>query len=127
MDEVKITERGWIGHHILADRCLFRRNTLIEYKNIKIVISSVGNMVDIHAPGWPNTKKIVNVGPGRMFETLGFMAKFEEGYWDANVQKSISLDYWCGKIDDEGKANNHHDASVKAVAAKLLKGEKFKS
>jgi hypothetical protein len=61
------TERGWGGHFICADRCLFRRNTLLHNTDTgaKIVISTVGLMKGpdggIEAIGWE-----------RYYETMAF-------------------------------------------------------
>ena len=66
--KVKRTERGWAGHFCDADRCQFRRNTLLEYGEIGVVVSTVGRYFS------PIDDKYVRVGVNRYFETLVFYA-----------------------------------------------------
>ena len=89
VNEVNVIERGWAGHFILADRCLFRRNTLLEYKDKKWVVSTVGAFRN-------HENKIDNIGHRRWYETMAFEASEKNGYIDANVEKEISFDSkWC--------------------------------
>ena len=84
VNEVNVTERAWAGHFILADKCLFRRNTLLEYKDKKWVVSTVGAYRTLE-------NKIDSIGHRRWYETMAFEAIEEDGYIDANVEKEIFL------------------------------------
>lgn len=118
MEMVKRTERGWAGHFICAERCLFRRNTLLEYLETKIVVSTVGMMMD--------GDKFTTIGYNRYYETMAFHAKLVENkYWDADVSRQVDFDSpWS--IDEPGaddKANDMHDNVVFEIIAKLSDGE----
>lgn len=119
---MKITERGWAGHFICADRCLFRRNTLIEHGDKKIVVSTVGNMVDIHVKGYPNEIHIDEIGCERYFETMAFEAKLNDEFLDADVSKQINFNSdWCiSKPWKEKEANEMHDAVVMEISNSLF-------
>lgn len=114
------TERGWAGHFICANRCKFRRNTLLAYNDIKIVVSSVGIM-EIDG-------KFETVGAGRHFETMAFHAdKDDKRYFDADVSKQVYFDSdWAiAEVDADDKANEMHEAVVAEISTKLEKGYKF--
>jgi len=123
--EVKITYRGWPGHFCCGHRCVFHLNTLIEYKSIKIVVSTVGLMID------PLNKdqykiKYSEIGCDRYFETMAFHADGE--FSDANVQQQVYFKSpWSWGLKDEMKANDGHIKVVDEIVSKLLLGETFKN
>ena len=120
MDRVKKIERGWPGHFICADRCLFRRNTLITYRDIKIVVSTVGLMVN------PNGDGFETVGHDRYFETMAFYADEEdERYSDADTSKVLDFDsnFAISELDADDKANDMHEAVVDEIVEKLYYGK----
>jgi hypothetical protein len=82
---VKITERGWGGHFCLANQCLFRRNTLLEFGNEKWAVSTVGNRIG--KSGMPE-----EIGYNRYYETMAFVATEQDGYYDADVRDQIAFD-----------------------------------
>ena len=113
-------ERGWAGHFICAERCRFRRNTLLEYNNIKIVVSSVGLMV--------SDGKFVTIGINRNFETMAFHSDSNDTrYNDADVSRQIHFnsDWAISEQDADDKANEMHEAVVLEITNKLLAGETF--
>ena len=122
-DKVKITERGWAGHFCGALQCRFRRHTLIEFGNQKVVVSTIGLYEPFPDHGPP---KFVHVRPDTYFETAAFWADPKDTrYNDADVTKEIKLDMqWkISEIDADDKANVMHDTVVLALSIKLQKGE----
>lgn len=122
MSEIKTTERGWAGHFICAHLCHFRRNTLIEYKDIKIVVSTVGSMY--------SNDGYIPVGALRYYETMAFHSDTsDDKYHDIDVKKEIYLDCKCHieYIDEntDNEANEMHDNAVKWVCEQLIKGKKL--
>lgn len=123
--KVKRTERGWAGHFCCADRCLFRRNTLLEYGEVRIVVSTIGSVLDDRDK---KERKFVEVGPDRYFETMAFHAHLEaDRYWDANVDREISFNspWVIGEVDADDKANDMHEAVVAEITEGLESGKVY--
>lgn len=119
---VKRTERGWAGHFCCAPNCMFRRNTLLEYNDIKIVVSTVGAM-----SSYKDNNSYETIGINRYYETMAFHAKFDEKFWDADVHKQINFDSpWAiDKLDAENEANDMHEKVVDEITKKLQNDDKF--
>lgn len=107
--ELKITERGWPAHYICAEYCLFRRNTLIEYADLKWVVSTVGRQLPAKGYDYWET-----VGHNRYYETMAFKAKQDGIYWDADTFNPIDF-------DSEFRANEMHDKVVAELSEKIKK------
>src|SRR5574343_1056270 len=113
---VKRTERGWAGHFICAYRCRFRRNTLLECGEKRVVVSTVGMMAS------QTEDKFEPIGYNRYFETMAFHAhRDDDRYWDADVSRQIFFDSpWAiCEIDADDKANDMHDNVVFEIIDKL--------
>ena len=107
INEVKVTERGWAGHFILADRCLFRRNTLLEYKDKKWVVSTVGAYRN-------RENKMDSIGYCRWYETGVFEAYEKNGYINTTdftlfLEDKTSLINETLRIDDLKLPNEIND------------------
>jgi hypothetical protein len=133
--KVKRTERGWGGHFICYYDCLFRRNTLLEYNNTRVVISTVGAMYARDPYDISGKKRLQTIGYKRFYETMAFMAKEENGYIEADVSREIHFDSdWAiGGTDDaeefikvhpyaDNEANDMHEGVVKEIERKLING-----
>lgn len=126
--KAKRTERGWAGHFCCANRCRFRRNTLLEKGEVRIVVSSVGLMEKW--TGDPRQDKNVsgfeNIGSGRYYETMAFHAEpAPSRYFDADVSREVDFDapWYIDKIDADDKANAQHEAVVAEIEARMAAGE----
>jgi hypothetical protein len=119
--EVKRTERGWAGHFCCANRCLFRRNTLLEYKAYKVIISTVGSLHSYNN----QDKEYEEIAIGRYFETKAFHASWDGRYYDADIERPIDFNSaWAiSELDADDKANNMHEAVVDEIIDKLMSGE----
>lgn len=119
--EITTKERGWPGHYICADRCQFRRNTLVSCQTksqglIQVVVSTVGAYRD-------RDGKIQTIGCERYYETMAFKAVLERGYIEADIVKQLDIKRkWCiGKLHDtvDNDANDMHDDVVAEVVENL--------
>jgi hypothetical protein len=117
MDIIIREERGWAGHFICANRCRFRRNTLLARGERRIVVSTVGAMESGRFNGFEE------IGYNRYYETMAFEAGLEAGYWDAEVDKQIYFDSpWAiSSIDADAdrRANDMHERVVAEITASL--------
>lgn len=113
------TERGWPGHYICAHDCKFRRNTLLEYGDVRIVVSTVGNYI--------LKGKTDIIGYKRYYETMAFHAHLDGMYWDAEIHKPVHFDSkWTVdhmEVDSDQQANDMHEAVVEEISNTLTKGE----
>ena len=130
---VEITERGWAEHFICADSCKFRRNTLLEYKDKKWIVSTVGAMPQSEImkkyPEFCSKNGFETIGCDRYYETMAFEAepvKNKDGiiiYYDADVGKQIYFDSdWAisdCNFETDKQANEMHDKVVEELIKKI--------
>jgi hypothetical protein len=96
---------------------MFRRNTLIECGDRRIVVSTVGNYI--------YQEKIQTIGHRRYYETMAFEAVLEGPYRDADVSEEVSFSSpWsiCADSPEElpGDVDNLADEMHEVVVAELM-------
>lgn len=125
MEKAKVSYRGWPGHFIGGARCVFHLNTLIEFRDTKIVVSTVGMMQDYSHPEFRKKNVFDIVGFDRYYETMAFHAKRNGEFYDADVSREISFESeWAySRIEDEWRANKGHWAVVDEIVSKLESGQ----
>ena len=124
--EIEKTERGWAGHHRLADKCLFRRNTLLEFGEKRVVVSTIGSYRNYD----DNNNCIGTIGAfGCYYETRIFLAVKDGEYWEADGINEVSY-YGSWHIsaessnklpkDVDNQANEMHEKAVNFATNCLL-------
>jgi len=120
------TERGWAGHFCAARNCLFRRNTLLECGEQRVVVSTVGNWINGDERG-KRAGKPEQIGLDRYYETMAFGANLQGQYWDADVTRQLYFDApWSVdhiRDDADAEANANHEAVVAELTARMGNGE----
>lgn len=118
---IQTKERGWAGHFENSRYCLYHRNTSITNGLVTIIISTVGNYLPIGA------NKPKPLGTHRIYETMVFLAKEENGYVEADVQKQIINDVgeWYLtpndlRDDSDNQADEMHDRIVDVVTGFII-------
>ena len=117
MKKVERVERGWGGHFICADRCMFRRNTLLTCGDRRVIVSSVGLMKSLRGA----EEKFEEIGHQRYYETMAFEAQHDGRYWDADVSKEVqfSSPWAIADVDADDRANDMHEAVVSEIISSL--------
>ena len=122
MSKIITSERGWPGHYILGARCMFTRNTLVEYGEQKVVVSTVGMQLDIHTP--PLGTVYEEIAAGRYYETLSFagaLSNIDTVEADVSREVSTKLPWAIAEQFKNVEANIMHEATVVEVSA-LMEG-----
>lgn len=128
MTEVKRTERGWCGHFIGGADCLYHRNTLLEYGDTKVVVSTVGRYLPLHKRErrkWVlENESFEMIGRDRYFETMAFVAEEIDGYWDANVTQQVCFasNWALDQPDMEKEADQMHEDVIAELTQDLING-----
>lgn len=115
--QVKRTERGWAAHLCVGHRCAFRRNTLLEYNGIKVIVSTVGMYVNFGG-------NIEKIGINRFYETAAFHAKLDGGLYIADIYTEFGFNS-KSQIDTTYKskeADEMHENVVDEITQGLLNG-----
>jgi len=115
MTVIKRTERGWAGHFICGYKCRFHLNTLLEYKDTRIIVSTVGMMFTDDKPK--------EIGCDRYYETMAFEAENRNGFVEINVEKEVNFsNEWA--IEEpfkDNEANEMHENVVQEIINKIKK------
>jgi hypothetical protein len=108
----------------------FRRNTLLEYGDVRIVVSTIGRFVAPDEMAGILKDKHIILGPDRYYETLAWHAKKYDYGWDSNIgrgQLRFAGPWAIPHVDEtsDADANQMHEMAVEEITARLEEGDRF--
>lgn len=112
---VHVIERGWSGYLQYFERCLFRRNTLLETSKGSVVVVSIGSMFSTYGEILPVEDSDV------YFKTEVFLTKTEGPYTEPDITAPLIIKsqhrITANKIldipyDVDNQANEMHEGVV---------------
>lgn len=122
--EVNRTERGWNAYLLGSQWCSFKRNTLLQYNGIDIVVATTGNFIN------PLTYKNDKIpGTNVWYVTIVGMGAEMGDYIELDGSKQISVvakhDIESEEYSDQfdAEANEMHEEVVAEIIQRLLDGE----
>ena len=119
------TERGYAGHFIGCAKCSFRRNTLLELGEVRVVVSTVGS----YRAGKDGEVIPVSAAWNRYYETMAFRAAPAGGPYVEATGDGIKVAATCAinecEFDSDFAADLMHEAVVAEIAARMEAGETF--
>jgi len=125
--KVKKTERGWPGHFCCGEDCIYHRNTLLQYGDTYIVVSTVGKYLSRLSYNYRNRKDYTyeTVRSGCYYETMAFFSDVSDTrYYDMDVNKQIKIDSdtLLDLMDADDVADTMHNRVVSELSRKLKAG-----
>lgn len=120
-NEIKTTERGWVVRTYSQSGLRFSRNTLVEFYNLKVIVSTVGRLclLGLNEP--------IPLPEGGYYNTKAFIPK-ESSKYDHNIDINKEIVIGCKNAidhfdeDTDNEANEMHENAVKWVCEQLKKG-----
>lgn len=116
MNDVRRTEYGWIGYFCVAADCMFRRSTLLEYKDVKIIVFTIGDYIHGH--------NVSEIDSGTYYETKVLYVDQENvnnSYYVPDINKPIKTKCpsTISEMNKAMEANKMHEDIVEEIECRL--------
>lgn len=115
----------------VPDLFRFRRNTLLEFGETRVVVSTVGDMrfpiseSEIKERYDIEPKFLRQIGYNRYYETMAFRSDPNDDSHNIDVKNEVGFEsQWSiDRLDADNEAIEMHERVIAEITAKLVKGE----